>query len=258
LLVNFVVGPFLARVLRDRATLSEVVHDELFKLAPATVAMVLTGTVAAVLYATIGVLALSLFALIVMVPQMLLPVLLRPRPVHDLDQAEAVALYAQAIGRQLRLPRDDRLVLRDAAHYMRERQLRPRDGNLSNYSEKHRAALVEAVLFCREHWDGTDGVPGAVGGEMIPLLSRVLAVANAWAGLTAKGSPQLNHSQALNQLEARAGLHFDPRIVSAAERVIASESFAIGSGVAYQPTAHKAPATRRVLELGARLVGAGA
>jgi hypothetical protein len=220
--------------------------------------MVVAGTLAAFLYSSTGVLALGLFALVVMVPQLLLPLLLQPRPVHDLEHVDAVALYAQAIARQLGLKREDRLVLKDAAHYMRERQLRPREGDLSNYSEKHRAALVEAVLFYREHWDGADGVPGSVGGEMIPLLSRVLAVANAWAGLTAKHSPRLDHRQALNQLEARAGLHFDPRVVTAAEAVIASESFAIGGGVAYQPTAHKAPATRRALALGARLVGTAA
>jgi hypothetical protein len=253
LLVNFFVTTFLIRVLRDRQSLGEVVRTELLRLAPATLAMVVAGMLTAFLYSAIGVLALGLFALVVMVPQMLLPVLLRPRPVHDLEPVDAVALYAQAIGRALGLKREDRLVLKDAARYMRERQLRPREGDLSNYSDKHRAALVEAVLFHREHWDGSDGVPGAVGGEMIPILSRVLAVSNGWAGLTAKGSPCLDHRQALNQLEARAGLHFDPRVVAAAEAVIASENFAIGSGVAYQPTAHRAPVARRAFALGARL-----
>jgi hypothetical protein len=252
LLVNFFVGTFLIRVLRDRCPLSEVVRTELVKLAPATLAMVVAGTVAAFLYSAIGVLALGLFALVVMVPQMLLPLLLQPRPVHDLEHVDAVALYAQAIGRALGLKRDDQLVLKDAAHYMRERQLRPREGDLSNYSDEHRAALVEAVLFHREHWDGPGGVPGAVGGEMIPILSRVLAVADAWAGLTAKASPRLNHYQALNQLEARAGLHFDPRVVRAAEAVVANENFALGTGVAYQPTAHRAPVARRAIQLSAR------
>jgi hypothetical protein len=258
LLVNFFVGTFLIRVLRDRQPLAEVVRTELLSLAPATLAMVVAGTVAAFLYGTVGVLALGLFALVVMVPQVLLPRLLRPRPVHDLAHVEAVALYAQSIGRALGLKREERLVLKDAARYMRERQLRPREGDLSNYSDEHRAALVEAVLFHREHWDGSDGVPGAVGGEMIPILSRVLAVADAWAGLTAKESPRLNHSQAMNQLEARAGLHFDPRVVTAAESVIASENFALGAGVAYQPTAHRAPVARRALQLGSRLVGTAA
>jgi len=253
LLVNFFVCSFLTRVLRDRQPLAQVVRTELLPLAPATLAMVVAGTLTAIIYSAVGVLALGLFALVVIVPQMLIPVLLRPRPVHELEQADAVALYAQAIGRSLGLKREDRLVLKDAAAYMRERQLRPREGDLSNYSDEHRAALVEAVLFHREHWDGPDGVPGAVGGEMIPILSRVLSVANAWAGLTAKGSPGLDHRQALNQLEARAGLHFDPRIVKAAEAVIASENFAISGVAAYQPTAHRAPVARRAYALGARL-----
>jgi hypothetical protein len=258
LLVNFFVGTFLIRVLRDRQSLAEVVRTELLRLAPATLAMVVAGTLAAFLYSTVGVLALGLFALVVMVPQLLLPRLLAPRPVHELQQTDAVSLYAQAIGRSLGLKREDRLVLKDAAAYIRERQLRPREGDLSNYSDEHRAALVEAVLFHREHWDGPDGVPGAVGGEMIPILSRVLSVANAWAGLTAKGSPGLDHRQALNQLEARAGLHFDPRIVKAAEAVIASENFAISGVAAYQPTAHRAPVARRAYALGAKLAHASA
>jgi hypothetical protein len=252
LLANFFVGAFLISVLRGRP-LSDVVQTELFALAPAALAMVLAGTTAVLLYDALGVLALGLFSLVVMVPQMLLPRLLKPRPVHELGHSEAVALYAQAIGRALGFPRSDRLVLKDAACYMRERQLRPRDGDLSNFSDEHRVALVEAVLFHREHWDSADGFPGAVGGEMIPLLSRVLAVADAWAGLTARESPRLDHQQALNQLEARAGLHFDPRIVTAAADVVASDNLALGTGVAYQPTAHRTPVTRRALQLGSRL-----
>jgi hypothetical protein len=257
LLVNFCVGVYLISALRGEP-LAAVVRSELLAVAPAAAGMVVVGTLTALLYGGIGVLALAIFSLVVMVPQMLLPRLLEPRPVHDLEHSEAVALYAQAIGRALGLGRDDRLVLKDAAHYMRERQLRPREGELSNYSEKHRAALVEAVLFHREHWDGVDGFPGAVGGEMIPLLSRVLAVADAWAGLTAMESPKLDHRQAMNQLEARAGMHFDPRVVAAAEQAIESENFALGEGVAYQPTAHRTPVARTVLALGARFARSAA
>jgi hypothetical protein len=235
LIENFLVGAVLIDVLRDRRPLLPVIRAELIAPAPATVTMIAIGTVTVFLYAQIGVLALAMFALVVLVPQLMLPRLLRRRPMAELYHTRAVSLYAQAIGNQLGVPRSGRLVLKDAGSFMRECPLRPRSARLSATTDAHRHALVEAVLYHRENWDGRGGDPGAVGGEMIPLLSRILAVADAWAGLTAKGSPELGHYQALHQLEARAGIHFDPRVVAAARRVIEHEHLAFDERDAYQP-----------------------
>jgi HD-GYP domain-containing protein (c-di-GMP phosphodiesterase class II) len=60
---------------------------------------------------------------------------------------------------------------------------------------------------------------------MIPLTSRILAVADAWAHLTAGGYPRLTHAQALGLLEARAGLHFDPAVVAVAARLVERGSY---------------------------------
>jgi HD-GYP domain-containing protein (c-di-GMP phosphodiesterase class II) len=155
--------------------------------------------------------------------------------VGDLEHTAAVRLYADAIGRALALSRQELAIVRDASTFMRERQLMPRTGELSDLSDAHRLGIVEAVLFHREHWDSPDGTPGSVGGEMIPLSSRILAVADAWAGLTAKGSPGLSHAQVLNQLEERAGMHFDPQVVSAARSVVAEQRLGGLGAVAYQP-----------------------
>jgi HD-GYP domain-containing protein (c-di-GMP phosphodiesterase class II) len=233
LVVNFLVTRTLVAVVRDGSGFFDTLREELAADSPLTLSMIALGTLTAVCYAELGLIALALFALTAQLPQLLLPVLLRPKRVSELDHSEAVALYAQAIGRELRLSRRERLVLKDSASYMRSWPLHPRRGELSRYDDGHRLSLVEAVLFHGEHWDGSGGTPGSVGGEMIPLLSRVLAVADSWAGLTSIGSPRLTHAQALNQLEARAGMHFDPRVVGAAARV--AERLGSVAEDAYQP-----------------------
>jgi hypothetical protein len=239
LVVNFLLTRTAIAVVRDGERFAAVVRKELVAHAPVTLAMTALGTATAFGYVLLDIPALGLFALAVVIPQVVLPALFRPRPVHDLEHAAAVRLYADAIACTIGLNRTARLVLKDAAAYMREGQLRPRTGTLSSFDDDHRLALVEAVLFHREHWDGEGGTPGSVGGEMIPLSSRILAVADAWAGLTAKESPRLSHAQALNQLDARAGMHFDPVIVAAAAEVVAEEQLGAPGEVAYQPRSHR-------------------
>jgi HD domain-containing protein len=248
--VNFFVTRGLIAVVRDRRSLLKTITTELVKPSPANALMVAIGTATVLLYLQLGVLALGLFALTVQVPQLLLPVLMRARPVAELDHVAAVRLYALAIADVLDLGYRKCQVLKDSAQFIRERPLVPRSGDLSNLSTGHRLALVEAVLYYREHWDGRGGKPGAFGGELIPTTSRVLAVADAWAGLTAKNSPQLSHAQALHQLESRAGMHFDPAVVAAAAQVVADERLGLPAKVALQPRLHRLPLPRLAGRLG--------
>jgi hypothetical protein len=250
LTVNFLVTRTLIAVVRDGTPSRAVIRAELLAHAPATFLMSALGAATLFGYERLGLLALGLFALVVMTPQVVLPALLRRRAVAELEHTDAVRLYADAIGRALELDRSERLVLRDAAAYLRQHPLRPRSGGLSDLSDGHRMRLVEAVLFHGEHWDGRDGVPGAVGGEMIPLTSRILAVSDAWAGLTAKGSPGLSHEQALTQLEARAGMHFDPAVVDTAARVVDSHELGGYESVAYQPCFRRLPVVGLARRLG--------
>ena len=80
--------------------------------------------------------------------------------------------------------------------------------------------VMRAVLYCRERWDDEGGFPGVVTGEDIPLESRILAVAEAWSALTAKGTRELTPGQALAGLRADAGGEFDPRVAAAAIKVV--------------------------------------
>jgi HD-GYP domain-containing protein (c-di-GMP phosphodiesterase class II) len=77
------------------------------------------------------------------------------------------------------------------------------------------APLLPIIRNAREHWDGT-GFPDNLAGEQIPLLARVVAVADAFAALTAEEDrhhPTLD--EALAEIERGAGTRFDPACVQA-------------------------------------------
>jgi hypothetical protein len=242
--VNYLVTRTLTVVIGDGRSFVRTIRSEFVPASSVVLVMTAMATATVFLYDAVGILALGLFALAVQVPQLVIPALMRPRPVSELDHTGAVGLYALAIADVLDLGYRKCQVLKDAAQFLRERPMVPRDGQLSNLGTAHRLALVEAVLYYREHWDGIGGKPGAFGGDLIPLTSRILAVADAWAGLTSKNSPQLSHAQAMHQLEARAGMHFDPAIVAAAAQVVADEHLGLPARIAYQPKIHRLPLPR--------------
>jgi hypothetical protein len=193
----------------------------LIATAPATVLMVATGALSVFGYLLVGIPALALFSATVFIPRSASTLCPDPTTsLSDLEHAEAFPLYAERIASAMRLGASERRVVRDAATFVRTDDAEPPRGMLSDTSDAHRHALVEALIYKGEHWDGAGGRPGAVGGEMIPLSSRILAVADAWASLTSGGFPRLTHAQALDLLEARAGLHFDPAVVAVAARVV--------------------------------------
>jgi HD-GYP domain-containing protein (c-di-GMP phosphodiesterase class II) len=74
-----------------------------------------------------------------------------------------------------------------------------------------------------EHFDGT-GYPDELKGEDIPLESRILAVADSFDAMTSKRpyNIPLNFSEALSECKKNSGTHFDPKVMDALERFIAS------------------------------------
>jgi HD-GYP domain-containing protein (c-di-GMP phosphodiesterase class II) len=74
--------------------------------------------------------------------------------------------------------------------------------------------ISEAVYHHHEHYDGS-GYPEGLVGEQIPLLARVLAVADAFSAMTTDRPyrPGMNHSVAARELVDKAGTQFDPAIV---------------------------------------------
>jgi hypothetical protein len=233
LCVNFAVTTAIfGFVLKGRPVLATI-REELFTPAPATALMIASATATAFLYLHIGIPALALFSATVFLPRFASP--LRPRgkarangePVpmleEELDHSEACPIYADRIADAMRLDAAQRRIVSDAASFIRTRRFDVTHESMSAMSpfcDHHRHGLVEALLYRGEHWDGRGGSPGAVGGEMIPLTSRILAVADAWARLTTGPAIRLTHAQALQQLEAHAGVRFDPRVVEVAAQVV--------------------------------------
>lgn len=77
-------------------------------------------------------------------------------------------------------------------------------------------ALSPIIMHHHERWDG-EGYPMRLAGEEIPLLARILAVADSFDAMTSE-SPyrrRLSFAEARSELEAGAGSQFDPRIVAA-------------------------------------------
>ncbi len=77
-------------------------------------------------------------------------------------------------------------------------------------------ALTPVILHHHERWDGK-GYPAGLRGEEIPLLARILAVADSFDAMTSTRSyaAKLTVSQARQELESGAGTQYDPRVVAA-------------------------------------------
>jgi diguanylate cyclase (GGDEF)-like protein len=78
------------------------------------------------------------------------------------------------------------------------------------------ARVAALVRSSHERWDGA-GYPDALAGDAIPLGARIVAVADAYAAMTA-GRPYRaarSPEQALAELRACAGSQFDPAVVEA-------------------------------------------
>jgi HD-GYP domain-containing protein (c-di-GMP phosphodiesterase class II)/signal transduction histidine kinase len=74
----------------------------------------------------------------------------------------------------------------------------------------------EIVLGHHERWDGT-GYPNGLGGDRIPIGSRILAVVDAWESMTTSRPwrPAMSREGALSELQEGAGGQFDPDVVAA-------------------------------------------
>lgn len=81
---------------------------------------------------------------------------------------------------------------------------------------------AEMVKAHHERWDGLGYPQGQCRGQ-IPLGARVLALANAYVGMThSSASPPLSPPQALSRLRQAASSRFDPDLLEALARVSGS------------------------------------
>lgn len=83
------------------------------------------------------------------------------------------------------------------------------------------AAVVQAVRHHHERWDGT-GYPSGIAGEDIPLMARIIAVADAFDAMTTDRPYRkaLSVEETVAEIVLYAGKQFDPYIVQVFENTV--------------------------------------
>jgi HD-GYP domain-containing protein (c-di-GMP phosphodiesterase class II) len=83
-------------------------------------------------------------------------------------------------------------------------------------AEKFDRKVSEAILYHHERYDG-QGYPFGLAGKKIPILSRVVLVADAFDAITNHRSyqPALPVDYAIGEIVRNAGTQFDPNVVDA-------------------------------------------
>ena len=90
---------------------------------------------------------------------------------------------------------------------------------------KQNSALLQAAcqiaLSHHEKWDGS-GYPLGLAGEAIPLYGRIVAIADVFDALTSERpyKPIWDIPQAVSELQAISGSHFEPRLVEQFLRIL--------------------------------------
>jgi hypothetical protein len=226
LLVNWAVGPATYGTLWLGHPFRALVRM-LADIVPAAALVLTLAAVTSVLTVPLGVLALVVFAGIAVLPQTALTYAARTRPVARLDAPTATQRYAHALALHLGLRHAER------RHLARVCQLaiarREEAGDPIAYARTTLADPSRASFeagHAGEWWNGGGG-PAGLRGPVTPLTARIVAVADTWSALTARGGPQLSHAEALVELDNASGTRFDPRVVRAAHAVVAEERVSV-------------------------------
>jgi hypothetical protein len=220
---QFALGPLVYYRLWDGARVALIVRPALMAV-PVDLGMVLLGAASIVLYALVGTPALACFALIIVLPRLIPAAAQAPRA-RELSQPQATAIYASALSAALGLDRET--MHRDIPRILNQARLNRETGLLELVEGSRvlspaflkgmladRDPLAYAAITINEHADGS-----GPAGIYPPLTTRIVAVAEAWAELTAHGGPELTHQQTLTCLRAQ-GSRFDAVVVASAEAIV--------------------------------------
>lgn len=85
-------------------------------------------------------------------------------------------------------------------------------------------SLKNVALLVRHHHERFDGkgYPDGLAGEQIPLLSRIISVADAWHAMTSQRPyrEKLSNQMAIEEIASSSGSQFCPKVVEAALPVL--------------------------------------
>jgi diguanylate cyclase (GGDEF)-like protein/PAS domain S-box-containing protein len=75
--------------------------------------------------------------------------------------------------------------------------------------------IAEAILYHHEWWDGKEGYPQELKGKGIPLISRILAIIEAYDAMTYGRcyKKPISKKEAIKELIGYSGTQFDPQLV---------------------------------------------
>ena len=89
----------------------------------------------------------------------------------------------------------------------------------------HSKELREIAIFVRHHHERYDGkgYPDRLSGESIPIISRILTVADSWDAMIRDRAYRkgLTREVAMDEINRNEGLQFDPKVVEAFQRLCA-------------------------------------
>lgn len=160
------------------------------------------------------------------------------RDPYTKEHLNRVVKYALLIAHEMGIPKDDMIKLKYACFlhdigkiYIETGLLKKIKLSESDFEEikKHseRGAKIiegitflegvkEAVLHHQERFDGR-GYPTGLKGEEIPMLARIISVADAFDAMTTNRpyKIKMNYKKAMDEIEANSGTQFDPKVCRA-------------------------------------------
>ena len=118
ILVNYFYITVISEAVGNGTSLWFLTKREFIPVVPVNVVLITMSAVTAFLYTEVGLAGLLPLAVIVFIPRLLVPQLLRDIPIWDLSVDEATARYAGGLANVLGLSSGQRRVLRDAATHL--------------------------------------------------------------------------------------------------------------------------------------------
>jgi len=96
-----------------------------------------------------------------------------------------------------------------------EMKKHPEIGHRIAMSSPELSPIAEYILYHHERWDGT-GYPQSLKGEQIPLLSRIISIADAYDAMTSDRPyrKRMREEDAVAEILRNSGTQFDPKLTN--------------------------------------------